>query len=46
MKFNLGRDSDAWFGEVKFGHYFAADAWLWLQSLILVKILKLGLVKI
>ena len=34
------------FGEVKFGHYFAADAWLWSRSLILVEILKLGLVKI
>ena len=31
---------------MKFGHYFAADAWLWLQSLILVEILKLGLVEI
>ena len=31
---------------MKFGHYFAADAWLWLRSLILVEILKLGLVKI
>ena len=32
--------------KLKFGHYFAADAWLWLPSLILVEILKLGLVKI
>ena len=32
--------------ELKFGHYFAADVWLWLLSSILVEILKLGLVKI
>ena len=32
--------------KLKFGHYFAADAWLWLWSLFLVAILKLGLVKI
>jgi len=32
--------------EGKFGHFFAADGWLWLRSLILVEILKLGLVKI
>ena len=32
--------------KLKFGHYFAADAWLWLWSSILVEILKLGLVKI
>ena len=32
--------------KLKFGHYFAADAWLWLLSSILVEILKLGLVKI
>jgi len=30
--------------KLKFGHYFVADAWLWLCSSILVKILKLGLV--
>ena len=27
---------------MKFGHYFAADAWLRLRSLILVEILKRG----
>ena len=32
--------------KLKFGHYFAADAWLWLWSSILLEILKLGLVKI
>ena len=32
--------------KLKFGHYFAADAWLWLCSSILVEILKLGLIKI
>ena len=32
--------------KLKFGHYFAADAWLWLWSSILVEALKLGLVKI
>ena len=32
--------------KLKFGHYFATDAWLWLWSSILVEILKLGLVKI
>ena len=32
--------------KLKFGHCFAADTWLWLWSSILVKILKLGLVKI
>ena len=32
--------------KLKFGHYFAADAWLWLWSSFLVEILKLGLVKI
>ena len=32
--------------KLKFGHYFAADAWLWLWSSILVEILNLGLVKI
>ena len=32
--------------KLKFGHYFAADAWLWLWCSILVEILKLGLVKI
>ena len=31
---------------MKFGQYFAADNWLRLQSLILVKILKVGFVKI
>ena len=31
---------------VKFGQYFAADVWLRLRSWILVKIMKLGLVKI
>ena len=31
---------------MKFGCYFAADAWLWLWNSILVKIPKLGLVKI
>ena len=31
---------------LKFGQYFAADAWLRLWSFILVEILKLGLVKI
>ena len=32
--------------KLKFGHYSATDAWLWLWSLILVAILRLGLVKI
>ena len=32
--------------KLKFGHYFATDAWLWLWSSILVEILKLCLVKI
>ena len=32
--------------KLKFGRSFAADAWLWLWSSILVEILKLGLVKI
>ena len=32
--------------KLKFGHQFAADAWLWLWSSILVEILKLGLVNI
>ena len=32
--------------KLKFGRYFAADAWLWLWSSILVVILKLGFVKI
>ena len=32
--------------KLRFGQYFAADVWLRLQSWILVKILKLGLVKI
>ena len=32
--------------KLKFGHYFATDACLWLWSSILVEILKLGLVKI
>ena len=32
--------------KLKFGHYFAADAWLWLWSSFLVVILKLGVVKI
>ena len=31
--------------KLKFGHYFAADAWLWLLSSILGEILKLDLVK-
>ena len=31
--------------KLKFGQYFAADIWLRLQSWILVKIMKLGLVK-
>ena len=32
--------------KLKFGHYFAADAWLWLWSSFLVEILKLSVVKI
>ena len=32
--------------KLKFGQYFAADVWSRLQSLILVKILNLGWVKI
>ena len=36
-----------WFElKLEFGQYFAADAWLRSRSWILVKILKLGLVKI
>ena len=31
---------------MKFGHYFVADAWLWVCSSILVEILNLGLVNI
>ena len=32
--------------KLKFGQYFAADVWLRLRSWILVKVMKLGLVKI
>ena len=53
MKFNLGRNTEARFRslssgnilKLKFDQYFAADAWWRLLSSILIKIMKLGLVK-
>ena len=32
--------------KLKFCHYYATEAWLWLRSSMLVEILKLGLVKV
>ena len=45
MKLNLGRDSEARFGQ-DFEFYFIGDADVWLRSWYLVMILKMNLIKI